>query len=150
MPTRGKRSAWGKSKRSALDGADIVFLDPDNGIGKETQKHATFSEIRLLRKPGRAIVFITFPGRSMKHDALLRQLHERLADETDAENIVTLRTSVSVPTAAGVCAAATLVHGRRCRRRTDSASAEICKGPGIRPNASRQGWTMRRGATSLQ
>jgi hypothetical protein len=96
MPSRAGRSAWGARKRSALDGADIVFLDPDNGIGGETEKHATFSEIRLLRKPGRAIVFITFPGRSMKHDALLQQLHERLAVETDAENIVTLRTNVSV------------------------------------------------------
>ena len=86
-------------KRSALDGADIVFLDPDNGVGAETEKHATFSEIRLLRKPGRAIVFITFPGRSMTHDALLRQLHERLAVEVDAENVVTLRTNVSVPRA---------------------------------------------------
>ena len=101
MPTRAERSRWGKRKRNVLDGANLVFLDPDNGIGKETEKHATFSEIRLLRKTGRAIVFITFPGRGMKHDALLRQLHERLADEADAENIVTLRTSVSVPSAAG-------------------------------------------------
>ena len=99
MPPRAGRSAWGIRKRSALDSADIVFLDPDNGIGEETEKHATFSEIRLLRKPGRAIVFITFPGRSMKHDALLQQLHERLAVETDAENIITLRTNVSVPDA---------------------------------------------------
>jgi hypothetical protein len=30
-----------------------------------------------------------------------QQLHERLADEADAEDIVTLRTSVSVPSAAG-------------------------------------------------
>ena len=101
MPTRAKRSGWGKSKRDALDGANLVFLDPDNGIGDETQKHATFSEIRMLRKPERAIVFITFPGRNMKHDVLLRRLHERLADEADADNIVTLRTSVSVPTVAG-------------------------------------------------
>jgi hypothetical protein len=101
MPSRVGRSAWGARKRSALDGADIVFLDPDNGLGKETEKHATFSEIRLLRKPGRAIVFITFPGRSMKHDLLLRQLHERLAVEADAGNVVTLRTNVSVPRAIG-------------------------------------------------
>ena len=101
MPTRAERSVWGTRKRNALDGADIVFLDPDTGIGKETKKHATFSEIRLLRKPGRAIVVIIFPGKGKKHDAQLRQLHERLAVETHAENIVTLRTNVSVPTAVG-------------------------------------------------
>lgn len=96
MPLRGERSAWGARKRSALDGANIVFLDPDNGIGEESEKHATFSEIRLLREPGRSIVFITFPGR-VKHDVQLSQLHERLARETGAGNIVTLRTNVSVP-----------------------------------------------------
>lgn len=72
-----ERKAWAVRKRNALDGADIVFLDPDNGVGSETEKHATFTEIRLLRRPGRAIVFITFPGRSLTHDTLLRQLHER-------------------------------------------------------------------------
>jgi hypothetical protein len=101
MPPRAERSAWGARKRSALDGADIVFLDPDNGVGRETEKHATFSEIRLLRRPERAIVFITFPGRSMTHDALLRQLHERLMVEADAGNLITLRTNVSVPRTAG-------------------------------------------------
>ena len=101
MPPRSERSAWGARKRSALDGADIVFLDPDNGVGEETGKHATFSEIRLLRKPERAIVFITFPGRSMTHDALLRHLHERLTVETDARKIITLRTNISVPRAEG-------------------------------------------------
>jgi hypothetical protein len=101
MPPRVERSAWGMRKRSALDGADVVFLDPDNGVGGETERHATCTEIRLLRKPGRAIVFITFPGRNLTHDALLRQLHERLAIEADVENVVTLRTNVSVPRAAG-------------------------------------------------
>jgi hypothetical protein len=101
IPPLAERSAWGKRKRSALDSADFVFLDPDTGIGKETKKHATFSEIRLLREPGRAIVCIIFPSKGIKHDAQLRQLHERLADETHAENIVTLRTNVSVPVAGG-------------------------------------------------
>jgi hypothetical protein len=101
IPPRGERGAWGTRKRSALDDADIVFLDPDTGIGEETEKHATYSEIQLLRKPGRAIVIITFPNRSMKYDAQLQQLHERLAIETRAENIITLRTNVSVPGAPG-------------------------------------------------
>ena len=101
MSPRVERGAWGARKRTALDRADIVFLDPDNGIGAESEKHATFSEIRLLRKPGRAIVFITFPGRTMPHDALLRRLHDRLAVEADAENVITLRTNVSVPRAVG-------------------------------------------------
>ena len=106
MPTKAERSAWGIKKRSVLEGADLVFLDPDNGIGKETEKHATFSEIRLLRQPARltrAIAFITFPGRSMKYPDLVRRLHEQLAVETEtpAESIITLRTSVVVPTAAG-------------------------------------------------
>jgi hypothetical protein len=101
MPARVERSAWGMRKRSALDGADVVFLDPDNGVGSETEKHATFTEIRLLRRSGRAVVFITFPGRSLTHDALLRQLHERLGVEAGVENVITLRTNVSVPRAPG-------------------------------------------------
>lgn len=101
VPPRVERVAWGMRKRSALDGADIVFLDPDNGIGAETEKHATFSEIRLLRRSDRAIVFITFPGRSMTHDALLRRMHENLRIETGAESAITLRTNVSVPRVKG-------------------------------------------------
>ena len=42
-----------------------------------------------------AVAIITFPKR-VKHDIQLQQLHQRLADETDAKNIMTLRTSVSV------------------------------------------------------
>ncbi|MGE4340215.1 MAG: hypothetical protein AB7E55_30320 [Pigmentiphaga sp.] len=101
VPSRVERHAWGVRKRSALDAADILFLDPDSGIGGETEKYATFSEVRLLRRPGRTIVFITFPGRSMTHDALLKQLHERLSIETGTDNIAALRTNVSVPRAAG-------------------------------------------------
>jgi hypothetical protein len=48
MPSRILQNAWGMRKRAALDGADIIFLDPDNGLGVETAKHATLSEIRLL------------------------------------------------------------------------------------------------------
>ena len=101
VPSRIERDAWRARKRAALDGADIVFLDPDNGLGRETKKHATFSEIQLLREPCRAIVFITFPGRNMPHNVLLRQLHERLTIEACAEGVITLRTNVSVPSVEG-------------------------------------------------
>jgi hypothetical protein len=97
IPSRGLRPAWSRAKREALVGADIVFLDPDNGLGGETPKHATYAEVRLLRRPGRAIVFITFPGRSTTHEEQVRQMHARLATEADANRVITLRTNVSVP-----------------------------------------------------
>jgi hypothetical protein len=101
MPQRLRRSAWAARKRAALEGADIIFLDPDNGLGAETEKHATLAEIRLLRRPGRVVVFITFAGRSTPHDALVRQLHEKLRTEAGADSALTLRTSTSVPRATG-------------------------------------------------
>lgn len=101
VPRRAERLEWASRKRQELEGADVVFVDPDNGIGKETAKHATFSEIGALRKPGRVIVFINFPGRHTTHDEQLREMHQRLAEHTGTGKIVTLRTSVSVPTAPG-------------------------------------------------
>jgi hypothetical protein len=99
VPSRLLRSAWKLRMRAALDSANLVFLDPDNGLGAETEKHATCSEINLLRRPGRAIVIITFPGRSLRHDALAQRLHKQLRVETGAKDVVTLRTNVSVPCA---------------------------------------------------
>jgi hypothetical protein len=91
------RDAWGERMREALASPDVVFLDPDNGLGGKTPKHATPEEIRILRKQGRAVVFISFPGRNMPHDDLLRRLHERLSIDGGATSVVTLRTSVSLP-----------------------------------------------------
>lgn len=99
MPSRQGRAVWAKRKRDTLARADLVFLDPDNGLGSETEKHATYAEIRRLRRPGRTLVFISFPGRSMKHDDLVKHLHAKLIDEADAEGVATLRTNVSVPRA---------------------------------------------------
>jgi hypothetical protein len=98
---QGQRTAWALKKRSDLYDADLVFLDPDNGLSeKSTLKHATFEDIKMLRQPGRAIVFITFPGR-IKHDILLKNLHDALAENAHAENSFTLRTSVRVTTESG-------------------------------------------------
>lgn len=101
IPHRAERAAWASRMREALKDANLVFLDPDNGIGNSSIKHATMSELRMLRSPDRAIVFISFPGRSMPHDQLVQRLHGQLAVETGVQNIVTLRTNVSVPKSAG-------------------------------------------------
>lgn len=100
MPMKDARAAWSENKRQLLDGADVVFLDPDNGLGDGGAKHATNPEIRRLRKPGRAVIFITFPGRS-RHQDLVGQLHQRLVSEAGANRLLTLRTNVSVPRAPG-------------------------------------------------
>lgn len=96
IPPRVGRSAWSGRQRVALSAADMVFLDPNNGLGDGTEDHATLSEVEELRKPGRVVVFITFPGRSAKYSEQVRRLHDRLS-ERGAEQILTLRTCISVP-----------------------------------------------------
>ena len=100
VPAGRPRIAWGERQRVAMNGADIVFLDPDIGLGVESEKYATISELRLLRQPGRAVVFITFPARK-RHPEMVQHLHEQLRAEVDAETVFTLRTSVCVPYAEG-------------------------------------------------
>jgi hypothetical protein len=95
MPHSTGRQEWAMRKRDALSECDLVFLDPDNGLGSDPEKHATFTEVRDLRRIGRAIVFISFPKR-VKHDLQLRELHEKLRNETGAQDVFTIRTSVSV------------------------------------------------------
>lgn len=95
VPQSTGRLAWGVEKRSVLEAADLVFLDPDNGLGNSI-KHATLSEVRLLRKQGRTIVFITFPGRK-NHVDQLRDLHEALRVDCGVEQCVTLRISAMMP-----------------------------------------------------
>jgi hypothetical protein len=97
VPEWRLRDVWSQNKRNTLDEANLVFLDPDNGVGKRSLKHATFAELKHLRKPGRAIVFITFPGRNFPHDELVQKLHERLCREAGVRDMITLRTNVSVP-----------------------------------------------------
>ena len=96
MPRRRDRESWALRQRTALSSSDLVFLDPDNGLGEPTSKHATLDEVCNLRRPGRSIVFITFPGRQMPHEQLLASLHEQLARKANVKAL-TLRTSVAVP-----------------------------------------------------
>jgi hypothetical protein len=74
MPRLYDRPIWAKIKHEELSASDLIFLDPDNGIGPASAKHATLEELRQLRRQGRTLVFITFPGRR-PHDDILADLH---------------------------------------------------------------------------
>ncbi len=53
-----RRKSWGEELVRAIDDADFVFLDPDNGLqGKRlTPKHVALAEIAALRRPQRMII----------------------------------------------------------------------------------------------
>lgn len=96
VPPASARLRWGEAKRQALADADLVFLDPDNGVGAISARHASFDELRHLRRPGRALVFITFPGRR-PHADILADLHANVRHHTGTDSVLTLRTNISVP-----------------------------------------------------
>jgi len=50
MPTKLDRQSWINQKCEQLAACDLIFLDPDNGIGQASPKHATFDELRQLRR----------------------------------------------------------------------------------------------------
>jgi hypothetical protein len=59
VPRRASsRAIWAKQLIETVGEADLIFLDPDNGIqGKRlTPKHVALLEISALRRPGRALV----------------------------------------------------------------------------------------------
>jgi hypothetical protein len=95
VPPRGSRHSWVLDMKRTLQGCGIAFLDPDNGVGGVSKRHATVEEIKAMRQLGRAVVVIKFPART-KYDIQLREFHEMLRDRTGAVSIVTLRTRVSL------------------------------------------------------
>jgi hypothetical protein len=96
VPSSRERPRWADRMRSSLDNANLVFLDPDNGLGRPSRKHATIDDIANLRRSGRTVCFIVFPGRTHPHDRLVEHLHSRLLNEARANSAATLRTSVSL------------------------------------------------------
>jgi hypothetical protein len=101
MPDRRSRTEWAARMVRKLDSSELVFLDPDNGLGRSGRRHTTLDEVRLLRRPSeRALVLIKFPGRipfDLQEDAY----HNALRLETGVKRLLTLRTSVAVPAANG-------------------------------------------------
>ena len=102
MPPWRQRTQWADAMRAKLESTNLVFLDPDNGVGKRSKKHATMAEIQSLLQPRRAVVFISFPGFSVCHQVLARRRRDEIFAGTKARHVVTLRTNVSVPRAPGL------------------------------------------------
>jgi hypothetical protein len=93
----GKHHAeWRRGMTDAMGEAEIVFLDPDNGFGRNDKKHATSEDLKdLLDRKNRAIAIIKFPGHK-RHLDQIQELHHCLRD-VKLFNPVTVNTCVSVP-----------------------------------------------------
>ena len=102
VPDWRSRGGWAAGMAQSFGNADLVFLDPDNGVGRHRgRRHATLAEVKLLRRPGeRALVLIKFPART-RFDKQEETYHGDIRRETGASRLLTLRTSVAVPTSSG-------------------------------------------------
>ena len=60
-----------------MDGAQLVFLDPDNGLETTSPNHKSvlFSELKSLRSPSRALLFLPTPDTAQGWCALGIQSH---------------------------------------------------------------------------
>ncbi len=94
VPSRN-RQAWAVDMKSALQGASIIFLDPDNGVGSASERHTTITEVAAMRHPGKSVVLIKFPGRQ-NHDRQIEAYHGLLQTQAGIVSMVTVRTCVSV------------------------------------------------------
>ena len=90
----GDRRGWAENMRKILQGSDLVFLDPDNGVGPATERNTTVAEVAAMRRAGRAVVLIKFPGRQQKHSEQVEDYHKLLHEGAGTRSVVTVRTSV--------------------------------------------------------
>lgn len=95
-----QRKPWVDEMAEALEPVDLVFLDPDNGLGRGPTKHARISDLHALNQPRRAIAIIKFPGRHQSHEGQIATLHQQLAND-GFFNPITVCTCVRVPAANG-------------------------------------------------
>jgi hypothetical protein len=95
--TARSRAEWVKGMVGAMGDSDLVFLDPDNGLGSNALKHARITDLIALRRENRAVSIIKFPGRHMSHEDQVLELHHKL-ETTGFHDPITVITCVSVAT----------------------------------------------------
>ena len=96
IPHPSLRNQWSARMLATLAGANLIFLDPDNGLGLHPKNHATFIEVRGFRTTSRTLVCIKFPA-MVNYEVQVQKLHDQLKLETGTRLGFTLRTNVSVP-----------------------------------------------------
>ncbi len=95
VATRALRAPWAAEMVRGLSDCDLIFVDPDNGLGRATPRHTTLDELKSLRCHGRVILLIKFPGR-VSFDRQEDAYHDLLRKGSGATDVITLRTSVAV------------------------------------------------------
>jgi hypothetical protein len=76
--TARRRADWVQGMVEAMGDAELVFLDPDNGLGRGALKHARITDLIALRRENRAVSIIKFPGRHKSHKDQVLELHHNL------------------------------------------------------------------------
>lgn len=89
------RAEWVETMVEDLDESDLIFLDPDNGLGRHRTKHARVADLVALRRPRRALAIIKFPGRHATHAIQIASLHQQLINNGFREPI-TVSTCVCI------------------------------------------------------
>ena len=86
------RQGWFQQAVQAVQGRDVVFLDPDKGLappsaGLSSTEHAYVSELEAFVRSGQTVVVYHHLGRTATHPVQMRDWAERLARELrpDAE-----------------------------------------------------------------
>lgn len=91
----GQRQDWVQGMVNAMQDAQLVFLDPDNGLGLDIRKHARVADLEALHQNNRAISIINFPKRT-NHMDQIDDIHNTLVN-AGYQNPFTLVTYVGVP-----------------------------------------------------
>ncbi len=94
-----EREAWRRRLLLAAQGADLVFLDPDNGIEvkskpvgrKDSSKYVTWSEIDQLWESGCSVLVYQHFTRE-KRQAFMERLSTELRQRTSAPLVAAFRT----------------------------------------------------------
>ncbi len=91
--SRQRRIKWHKRALANMQGCNLVFLDPDNGLKNEVQdpvsgKHVYLCEVRDYVHLGSALIFYHHLNRSAKHDQQIEHQIIWLADEFSPSHCV--------------------------------------------------------------